>query len=302
MIQQYIQTIQQLLSRDKIFNFNSLLFWNRFYVFTFTFVIWLFLLSLLGSSLLEKMANPVKFASEDSLILELYPESTFDKTESKYHIIADYLSSQPNVKSFERVPKEKILEIMGNFSGNFKDLKLDVQLPIIITISLKNKSEDTVQTLRLNISQKVKNAYLDTEQELIQRLMGPITTAKYFALIIPIIATIILVSILFLVIYAILFSYKDIIETTLFLGMYKSKLIIEFAWWIFVKSLYSIGFAIVMVILTMGIIFAGFNISIFVIPLYLYLYFISIILIIIPTICVSLGIIFVNRIINKSFL
>jgi cell division protein FtsX len=307
MIKNYIQYIKPYLAklekykRNTIFDFSRLYFWNKFFIVSFTAVLWLFMLSILGSSILERVLNPIKFASNSTVILEIYPENTKEKTENKYLIVSDYLNKQAYVKTFNRVPNAKLMEIINSFSGDFKDTNLDINLPIIVQIELNNDKEDSIEKLRLNLSQKVKNTFLDTEQDLIKRLMGPINAVKYFSLIIPIISGLILLAILFLVIYAILFSHKQTIETILFLGMYKNNLIMEFAYWIFIKSLQAILTASLLVIITLLGLFYGLNLGLSFIPVQIYFSFVSIIIIILPIMCVGIGTLFVNSIINKSF-
>jgi cell division protein FtsX len=288
-------------SSNHIFDFQKLIFWNKFFVFIVSIVVCLCIISLFGANILERLVNPLKFASSNMVILELYPESNQEKTQSKIKIVVDYLGKQDFIIAFEVVSKEKIQKMLNDFTSDFKEKNNDIDLPTIISIKTQTDSQEQIENLRLNLSQKVKGVYLDTEQDLLNRLANPISTAKYLAIFTPLIAIVVFISILFLIVYAILFSNKETIETLFYMGMDCRDLFIEFSQWIFIKTLQATLLGVVFGIISIMIFISILQFDILILPLVNYFVFVMSSIIFLPICSSLLGAFFVSRIIKKSF-
>ena len=101
-------------SINHIFDFQKLIFWNKFFVFIVSIVVCLCIISLFGANILERLVNPLKFSSSNMVILEIYPESNQEKTQSKVKIVVDYLSKQDFIIAFKSV------YILNDGNKNFK--------------------------------------------------------------------------------------------------------------------------------------------------------------------------------------
>lgn len=137
------------------------------------------------------------------------------------------------VKSYRQVPKKEIIKLINDFTGDFKTRSLDLNVPSVLVVNLTESSDDIINEIRDSLSQTVKDIYVDTEKELIQRLATPINAAKYFAIIVPTIAFMILCGILFLITSSIVFANKQIIKVLVLLGIQTNDLAIDFGKWIF---------------------------------------------------------------------
>ncbi|MFL1780552.1 putative cell division protein FtsX [Candidatus Hepatincolaceae symbiont of Richtersius coronifer] len=286
---------------NRLFNFRRLNFWNKFFVFIVACVMWLCSVSIVASNILEKLINPIKFTSPTSAIIEVYPESSTDKTQSKINVITDYLKANPAIKNYEIINEQKLKQIINTFTGDFKDQVDNIPLPIIITIELQPDQISTISDIRTHLSQKANNVYLDTEGDLLQRLASPVNTAKYFSILVPLIAITLLICILFLTIYSVLFSNKETIETLVFLGAYKGSIALEFAFWIFFKSLTACFYGLISGFLNILAFMYLFNSSFTFISFYNYFITTGMLLIILPILSSILGIVFVNKLMYKPF-
>ncbi len=297
-----IKNIYNLFSYNKyVFNFKSFTFWNKFYISSFVCIMWLCFIAFVSSNILKRITNPLEFTSNSNLIIEIYPENTKEKSLIKQSIITDYLKTQNNIKSFEVKSEQQLLETLNDFRGNFKNKLEKLPLPIIISVEINDYNTDYIQTLRLTLSQKVKNVYVDTQKDLINRLSKPISTAQYFTTIIPLIAIAILMAMLFLILYAIVFSNSQTIEVLLLLGIFKKKLLNDFAIWVFGNTIKSSLITIIFISISIFIIkyiffldFASFAIN----DILIYLCFI---LIVLPLLTSILSILFVNNILSTNF-
>ena len=298
----FIKKIYNLFSYNKyIFNFKTLTFWNKFYIGCFVCIMWLCFIAFVSSNILKRITNPIEFTSNSNLIIEIYPENTKEKTLIKQSIITDYLQTQNNIQSFEVKSEQQLLNALNDFRGNFKNKLEKLPLPIIIAVELKEYNPQYIQTLRLTLSQKVKNIYVDTQKDLISRLSKPIATAQYFTTIIPLIAVSILMAMLFLILYAILFSNSQTIEILLLLGIFKKKLLNDFAIWVFGNTIKSAGITMIFIAISLVIMkyvfylnFTSFAINDIVI-------FLCFILLALPLLTSILTIFFVNKILSNNF-
>lgn len=282
-----------------IFGFSKIKFWNKFFVIIFSTIIWLCILSIFSSIQLERIVNPLKFSSKNSILIEIHPENTKNKTNMKAEIVLDFLNKQPYVTSFEKISDEKIIELINSFTGQSDKSLLDIPLPILISVEVSSDYESAVEELNIELSQKVNNIYLDTETELLKRLVNPINTSKYLSFLIPFLALILLSGILFLIIYAILFSNKVFIKTLILLGIYKATLYKELVKWILLRSIQSCFIAIALSFITFLILYI-FNISSLESMLQ-YLGLIFLFILAIPIVTSILGIIFVRSLVSKHF-
>ncbi|MDR0484630.1 MAG: hypothetical protein LBH40_05080 [Alphaproteobacteria bacterium] len=281
-----------------VFGFSKIKFWNKFLVSILSIIVWLCLLSIFSTIQLEKTLNPLKFSSNSSVIIEIHPENTKAKTKMKVDIVLDFLQKQSYVAGFKILDEEKIINLINNFTGQNNKLP-DIPLPVLISVNITPPYEDGLQSLKLELSQKVNNIYLDTEAELLSRFLDPISITKYISMIVPILALTLLSGTLFLIIYAILFTNKTFISTLILLGIYKTTLYIELAKWLFLRSLQACIIATIMFIITILIIyFLGIAA---VDMLFIYFDFILYFLISIPIITAILGILFLRRLTTKYF-
>ncbi len=285
--------------KKDVFGFTKIKFWNKFFIVIFSIIVWLGILSIFSSIQLEKIVNPLKFSSKNSIFIEIHPENTKAKTNMKADIILDFLSKQSYIKSVEKISDKKIVELINSFTGQ-EDKKLpDIPLPVLISVEISPNYENALSDLKLELSQKVNNVFLDTETELLKRLVSPINTTKYISFIIPVLAMILLSGILFLIIYAILFSNKAFIRTLILLGIYKTTLYKELTKWILLRSLQSCIIAIILSSITIFIVYI-FELS-KLNDLLKYLDVIMLFMITIPLVSSILGIIFVRSLISKHF-
>ncbi|MDR2008544.1 MAG: hypothetical protein LBQ34_06195 [Alphaproteobacteria bacterium] len=281
-----------------IFGFSKIKFWNKFFVSIFAIIIWLCLLSIFSTVMLEKILNPLKFSAPNAAIVEIHPENTVEKTRMKTEVVLDFLKTQSYVDNFEKLDEEKVLSLINNFTGQNEKL-LDIPLPVLILVQIKPPYEDGLQSLKLGLSQKVNNIYLDTETELLKRFLDPISITKYISMLVPILALVLLSTTLFLIIYAILFSNKSFLNTLVLLGIYKTTLYKELAKWLFVNSAKSCFIATLLFLITILIIYI-FKIASLEM-LFLYWDFIIYFLLLIPFLTAILGVIFLKRLTKKYF-
>lgn len=294
-----MKKLSNFFSNKDIFGFYKIKFWNKFFIIIFSTIIWLCMLSIFSSIQLERIVNPLKFASKNSILIEIHPENTKNKTNMKAEIVLDFLSKQPYVTSYQRISDEKIIELINSFTVQ-KDKSLSsIPLPILISVEVSSTYQSAVGELKIELSQKVNNIYLDTETELLKRLVSPLNTTKYISFAIPFLVLILLSGILFLIIYAILFSNKSFIRTLILLGIYKNTLYKELGKWILLRSLQSCFIAIVLSFITLLIIYL-FNISA-IDAMIQYLDVVLLFMLITPIISSILGIIFVRNLVSKHF-
>jgi len=281
-----------------IINFNTLAFWNKFCIIIFTSIIWLCFLSLIGASSLNQITNPLKFASSTSLIVEIYPESSAPRTNSKISLVKEILDASPLITSYHIVPEEKIISMISDYSSNFQDSLNPVSLPTIISAQISSFSAENLQNLRISLSQKVNTVYVDTEKELLQRLANPVLATKYMVIMVPIISLFVLSSILFLITYAMLFYNRKTIETVLFLGAFRRTISIEFSLWILQKTFLACLFAAVLSVVTMLCFLYLFNFNS--LPVGTYLLFLCAVIIILPAVSGIVSSWFISRIVNAN--
>ncbi len=292
-----MKVINNIFKHEDIFGFSRIKFWNHFFLLIFSAVIWLCFMSIFGATLLDKLINPLKFSSPKSLIIEINPESTQVKTQNKADIVMDFLSKHKDVSNYSQVTQEKLLSILDNFTAQ-QTKDLGVSLPILIEVKLHTYSDAIVDDLRISISQKVKNVFLDSESDLLSRLISPITGATSIAFLIPLIALLILVGILFLIIYAVILSNKPFIELFIILGIYKTTLYFELAKWILKKSFQASCLGLFIGVISIFILYF-LNVSKLISQEYIY--FFAGVLLFLPIISAFLGVIFVNKIISRYF-
>lgn len=285
--------------KNSLFDFSKIRFWNKFFVILYACIIWLCLISILGSSVLERILNPTKFASKASVVIEIYPENTKEKTNSKTQVVTKYLDSLSYVKQYEVVSENKIRNMLDSFSS-FAD-NAELPLPVVINAQLYEVDDNILLDLTTKLKQKVNNIYVDTEKDLLDRLAQPLNTVQIVTTVIPLMAVIILVSIIFLTMYAILFSNKRTIEVLVFLGALKKDIYNEFALWTLNKSFKGCILGGILGIITSlaAIFFLHFSFSL--VPWFYYLLFVVVIVIVLPLLSSIMSMIFVNKILNRSF-
>ncbi|MCL2567506.1 MAG: hypothetical protein FWE18_05385 [Alphaproteobacteria bacterium] len=281
-----------------IFGFSKIKFWNKFFVSIFAIIIWLCLLSIFSTIILEKTLNPLKFSSNSSAIIEIHPENTIEKTRMKTEVVLEFLKTQKYISDFEKLEEEKIRSLINTFTGQNEKL-LGIPLPVLILVNVNPPYDSSLQSLKLGLSQKVNNIYLDTETELLKRFLNPISLTKYISMLVPALALVLLSTTLFLIIYAILFSNKSFISTLVLLGIYKTALYKELSKWLFFNSAKSCIIAAVLFLITLFIIYIFKIVSIDMLFLYfdLILYF----LLSIPILTAILGVIFLRKLTKKYF-
>lgn len=237
-------------NRYQLFAFSKLTFWNRFFIIILTAIIWLCFLSIFSANILDRILNPISFATSKSLIVEIYPTANKQQQKNRVELATNYLNKNKYVKSYRQVPKKEIIKLINDFTGDFKARNLDLNVPSVLVVNLTESSDDIINEIRDSLSQTIKDIYVDTEKELIQRLATPINAAKYFAIIVPIIAVMLLFGILFLITSSIVFANKRIIKVLILLGIQTNDLAIDFGKWIFEKSLYTLIFVYSLVIVS----------------------------------------------------
>lgn len=234
------------------FDFNLIKFWNIVYNVFFIATILLAFMSMFSANLLEVVSDPIKNSSNTTLIIEIHPEQNKERTLNKQIIVSQYLKTQKNIKSFNVISENELISYIDNFRGDFKNQFNKIPLPVIIVAELYEYNQDELHNLRVALSQKVKNVYVDTQQELIVRLSKPISLAKLVVSIIPALTIMILMGMVSLIIYTIIITNKETIEILLSLGLFKKDLQKDFTFWIFYKTLQSsivAGFITIIIIL-----------------------------------------------------
>jgi cell division protein FtsX len=283
------------------FDFNLIKFWNMVYNVFFVATILLAFMSMFSANLLEVVSNPIKNSSNTTLIIEIHPELSKERTLNKQIIVSQYLKTQKNIKTFNVISENELVSYIDNFRGDFKNQFNKIPLPVIIVAELYEYNQDELQNLRLALSQKVKNVYVDTQQELIVRLSKPISLAKLVVSIIPALTILILMGMVSLIIYTIIITNKETIEILLSLGLFKKDLQKDFTFWIFYKTLQSCLFSgfitIIILLLLKYILFFNFDYNLLI--NYGLLIVSSIILL--PVLSAFLTNKIVNKIIDKNF-
>jgi len=287
-------------NRYQLFAFAKLTFWNRFFIIILTAIIWLCFLSIFSANILDRILNPIAFATSKSLIVEIYPTANKQQQQNRIELVTNYLNKNKYIKSYRQVPKKEIIKLINDFTGDFKTRSLDLNVPSVLVVNLTDSSDDIINEIRDSLSQTIKDIYVDTEKELIQRLATPINAAKYFAIIVPIIAFMILCGILFLITSSIVFANKQVIKVLILLGIQTSDLAIDFGKWIFEKSLYTLAFVYSLVIVSIIIAYL-LNINIALLATKHYILANLVFIIIFPLFSSFLGMRFVRNIIEKSF-
>lgn len=298
----FLRNTQRLLNHNNaIFDFKTLKFWNSLYTAFFIGTILLAFLAMFSANLLQNIINPIDEASNTSLIIEIHPEGNRERTLNKQLIVSEYLKTQKSIRNIKVIDESQLISYIDNFRGDFKNQFNKIPLPVIIVAELYVYDPQEIQTLRLALSQKVKNVYVDTQQDLIARLSKPISLTKLFISAIPFFALIILMSMLFLIIYSIIFSNKSTIEILLALGLFKSDLRKDFSFWVFYKTLNASLIAtlvtICLILLLKYVLFFNINNKLFM----NYIVFIVLNITILPILSSIMSSWIVNKIINKNF-
>jgi hypothetical protein len=287
--------LKKYFNNTAIFNFSLLSFWSKFINIIFAIIGITLVIIITSFFSLNTIINPFNNA-DNEVIVEIYPESTKERTNQKKDLVLSYLAEQTIISNINVLTNDEILEILHSFSGEFKDFDNQIDLPVVIILTLKSsaKKED-IDSLRLNLSQKVNNVYLDEKDELIKRLITPINTTKYTTILIALILFVLLFVILFFSIYSVIFANKKIFLTLILLGLTNIKLSLDFAIWITKKAL------ITSLIILCGGIFIIILFKILAISILFSKYFIFIIFLalILPCISLLLSIIFAYNIVKK---
>lgn len=203
--------------------------------------------TMFGIQTLNYFINPIK-QSSNSVIIEIYPESTQEKTEQKTALVTSLLQQNNFIQQFSVVDKEEIKSIFNTFSGDYKDSKYTIPLPVIINVAFNNNINFTeeVQNLRLNLSQKANNVYVDSQNDLLSRLIKPVTTTQYAFASIPFVAFALLIILMVIVMHAVVFSNKSTLKILLLLGITNNGLALEFATWAFIKTFVATAISFVL--------------------------------------------------------
>jgi cell division protein FtsX len=281
----------------KLLNFYNKNFWNRFFLFVIAVVVWLGFVSIMASGILEKILDPINFANGRQIFIEIYPESVISNNKYRKDIVVDFLSQSNMVENFQVVEEKEILEITKSFVSfaDFDSSKMP--FPTIISAILKNEVEPI--TLEKKIQDKVKNVYVETEIDAVKKLALPFVTARFFSLLIPIISIGVMVAIIFLIILALLYSHKDTIEILSFLGARNITVALEFANWIFFRTLIATLFGIILGMVFVIILIASFNIADILRPSIHTMYLIGSMVVVCPLFAYFFAILCVNKFISR---
>ncbi len=292
-------TINKISGSNNLINFHKLKFWNKFITVSFVCLLWLSFISLIATNILQQTVNPLNFANEKSIIIEIYPENTEQKIENKISLVKKILDEENNVISYEILSLEKLKQMIYNFTGKKLDDIENVNIPRIVIAKVESFSDTIIDELRITLEKKVTNIFIDTEKELITRIANPIKAAQYIVIIIPIIALFVLALILFLIVSAVLFSNKETFKILISLGTPFRVIAFEFSQWVFTKTIKASIFCAILNSITIG--FCIFSLNVTTIPFMTYLWLFITSIIVIPFFSACLTRIYVYKIINNNF-
>lgn len=219
-------------------------FWSRMFVGITAFLVVLAMLSIWGAGFLEKIVDPIKYTKANELILEAYPESRPEATQSKTNLIYTYLKSNPHVLSFKPVSAQNLTDILKDWSEVFDGMQY-VPLPTIIHVTLNPKGSYSPSDLQLGLSQHVSGVYAQSEKTLATHLASSLNFSKDIVwLILAFIFAIAVIVVLFATI-GLVYAQRESLEVVSFLGATVSALANEFSLWIFRYSLIGMGIGLV---------------------------------------------------------
>lgn len=217
-------------------NFVHNTFWSRLFIFIVIFLVILALLSIWGSDFLEKIVDPIKFTKDTTVIVEIYPENSNDRTISKRDIVVNYLNNNKNVISFKVVPESELQSSLKNWNNILNNLK-SFALPIIINVSLDETSRYRASDLQLALTQKVNNVYVQSEKNLASQLASSINISRYLILLMPIILFFIIFIVILFTVVGLVYTQRESISVLSFLGASYASVAKEFSFWVLRRSI-----------------------------------------------------------------
>lgn len=149
----------------------------------------LLVLSCASTIILNSMTNRWSSGLQNKLTIEVSSETkdgfvlTADKIKKETRKLKKVLQDNPAIKTIRILKDQEIRELIAPWIG--KDLTLDgIPLPGLITLELKQTSDETLHTLQKIIKRTSNNAHLETHDDWLKEFLSLINSLRTTALLI----------------------------------------------------------------------------------------------------------------------
>lgn len=189
------------------------------------------IMSIFSILVIKQVSDPLSYSDHTKITVYAFPESTKKMTQDKAHVIESYLKENTSIQKFERVPDEKIKNLINKFI-KFDAIIENMQLPIVFQVSLIENAPITHHELEFALNNKAEKIFVESKNDSIKALSSKVLGIKGILTLIPFLSLFVLLSSVGIFVVTLLYLHKEELNVLMFLGASIVRISKEYSYWI----------------------------------------------------------------------